>query len=508
MNRFLLPFAVVVCGASVLAIEILGTRVIGPWYGVSLYLWSALITVTLAALAIGYALGGRWADRGPSLARFSRLPLLAGAWTMLVPWLKHPVLAASEPLGIQAAVLVAATVLFFPPLVLLGMVSPYAIRLKAERLEVVGTTAGNLYALSTLASVVAAVLTGFVLIPQLGVTRLLYATGLVLLATGLVVRFGARSGRTALAAVLLLPVFVGGMARTAPVDRPDPARGLLDIASSPYAEIRVVDREGLRYMLIDGSPHTIADPFDWRSDLAYVDVLEIAKLLHPAPGRLLLVGLGGGSVAKSFAADGWQVDAVEIDPVVTRMAHTWFGLREDEAAVHHDDGRRFLATSEPGAYDLVVMDAYGSSSIPFHLVTEEVFALIRSRLAPGGLLAMNVESVGWHSRLVQAVGATAAQVFAQVQVLPIVEPPSELGNVVVLAADWVLEPFGELPSVNDRWGGAYNLVHAWDNRFAAPRGGVPVLTDDRNPVALWSGNVNVASRSVVHRFFGRGGVDR
>lgn len=508
MTRIFLPFAVVVSGASILAVEILGTRVIGPWYGVSLYLWSALIGVTLAALAVGYALGGRWADRGPDLGRFSLLFVAAGLWTVLIPALKHPVLASAEALGLKTAVLVVSTVLFFPPLLVLGMVSPYAIRLKAARLEEVGTTAGNLYALSTLASVAAAVATGFVLIPRLGVTRLLVVIGVLLVATGLLGWLLARRRRLAPAAVLLLPVLVAGAVRVAPVERADPARGLLAVEASPYGEIRVVEKDGLRFMLIDGATHTAADPATWRSEFPYVKVLEIGKHLHPEPGRLLLVGLGGGSVAKSYAADGWLVDAVEIDPVVTRLAREWFGLTAADARVFDDDGRRFLAAQPPAAYDLIVMDAFGSSSIPFHLVTEEVFALIASRLAPGGLLAMNVESVGWHSALANAVAATAAQVFAHVAVLPMAEPPTALGNLIILAAGHPLVPLWELPSVTDRWSDAYQLNHAWDNRFEPPLAGVAILTDDHNPVALLSGDVNLEARKQMHRYFGDGGLDR
>ena len=220
------------------------------------------------------------------------------------------------------------------------------------------------------------------------------------------------------------------------------------------------------------------------------------------------MGLGGGSVAKSYAADGWRVDAVEIDPVVTELAHAWFGLTTAEATVHHDDGRRFLAAQPPATYDLVVMDAFGSSTIPFHLVTEEVFALIATRLAPGGLLAMNIESVGWRSPLVHAIAGTAAQVFAHVRVLPIAEPPTELGNVVLLGADSTLELLRELPPVADRWSTAYNLNHAWDNRFEPSLDDAVILSDDRNPVALWSDGVNRTARRQMHEYFGTSGVDR
>ena len=134
MINFFIYLAVVVSGASVLAIELLGTRIIAPFYGASLYLWSALISITLAALSVGYAIGGRWADRGPKLSRFSLVIGLAGLWIAIIPFLRMPVLAISEAAGLRAAVLITATILFFPPLALLGMVSPYAIRLKAPSL--------------------------------------------------------------------------------------------------------------------------------------------------------------------------------------------------------------------------------------------------------------------------------------------------------------------------------------------------------------------------------------
>src|SRR5690349_13543858 len=119
MNRPALYLVVSLSGAAVLAIEILGTRVLGPWYGVSLYLWSALISVTLAALSVGYWLGGRWADRGVTAAKLAVPLAIAGVWMLAVPWLRGPVIAMSQRWGLRTAVLAAATVLFFPPLALL-----------------------------------------------------------------------------------------------------------------------------------------------------------------------------------------------------------------------------------------------------------------------------------------------------------------------------------------------------------------------------------------------------
>src|SRR3990172_10882611 len=180
-TRFFLHVIVAVSGASVLAIEILGTRILGPFYGVSLFLWSALITVTLAALSIGYVIGGHWADKGATVSRLCIMMSGAGGWLILSPWIKEPVILLSEPFGLRFAVLVASFILFAPPLTLLGMVIPYAIKLRTTNLDEVGRTAGNLYAISTIASVISALLTGFVLIPNVGVNRLTLTIGVILL---------------------------------------------------------------------------------------------------------------------------------------------------------------------------------------------------------------------------------------------------------------------------------------------------------------------------------------
>jgi len=505
MVNIFIYLAVVVSGASVLAIEMLGTRILGPFYGVSLYLWSALISVTLAALAVGYAIGGRWADRGPRLPRFCAVMGLAGLWIVVIPWLRSPVLGATESAGLRTAVLATATVLFFPPLALLGMVSPYAVRLKASRLEEVGRTVGNLYAISTMASVVAAVATGFFLIPSMGVHHLTLMIGIALVVTAGIGLAIGRGATPALAALIALPA-VGALAyQVAPIHNGAGTPGVLAVAHSPYAEIRVVEQEGLRYMLIDGGTHTIVDLETGASQFPYVDVLDIAKRFFAKPGQVLLVGLGGGSVVKHFYGDGWTVDAVEIDPVVTRMAREHFELKEEEADVFHMDGRQYLMSHEQ-SYDLIIMDAFGSSSIPFHLVTQEAFALIRSRLAPAGILAMNIEAVGWHDVLVHSLAATMGTRFENVVVLPIAEPPNTLGNLILLASDRSLELEDEPVNPDYRFSQEYNRAHAWDNRFEVGDEGATILTDAFNPVDVWAERINLVAREQLHEYFGAPGV--
>ncbi|MDZ7267974.1 MAG: fused MFS/spermidine synthase [candidate division KSB1 bacterium] len=508
-KQWFIYFVVFVSGAAVLAVEILGTRILGPFYGVSLFLWSALITVTLAALSLGYVLGGRWADRGPQLTRLCSLLALASLWLILIPWLKQPLLYLAEPLGLRFAVLVAAFVLFAPPLTLLGMVSPYALRLRAVSLAEVGRTAGDLYALSTIGSVLSALLTGFFLIPNIGVSRLMLAIGLTLLVTA---AFGfalSRNSSTGALTGLLLLLLGASLSAALPMAQARPEHGLLAVEHSTYAELRVLETEAGRHLLIDGGIHTIVEPEFLESTFPYVGVLDIVKKLFVQPGDLLVIGVGGGSVIKNFARAGWNVSAVEIDPAVTKMALRYFALDSSQARIHHADGRQFLST-RADSYDVIILDAFGSSAIPFHLVTREAFALMRSRLRPEGVLAINVETVGWHHILTRSLTATLQQHFQHVLALPIAEPPNRLGNVILLAADRPVTLLRELErnyaDPDYRFSMDYQRVHAWDNRFVPNTRRAPVLSDDWNPVELWSEQVNLVARQDLHDYFRESGL--
>jgi spermidine synthase len=496
-----------ISGAVVLTIEIAGTRVLGPFYGVSLFLWSALITVTLAALSVGYALGGRWADRGPRYTRLGTVLALAGLWLLATIWLKRPVIGAVEPLGLRAAVLAAATLLFFPPLALLGMVSPYAIRLRAEHIEEVGRSAGNIYAVSTVASVVGALATGFYLIPVLGINRLIAACAAALFGAAFVAFRARRPGAANAAAMLLIPAALCAGGGALPVGRVGRPVELTWQQQSPYADLRVLDWEDSRILLIDGGTHTIVDRQSGNTVFPYAMVMDVPRHFFDGPGSMLLIGLGGGSVAQSYYRQGWEVTSVEIDPVVVELGEQFFSLSVDSANVSVMDGRRFLVATDR-TWDLIIMDAFGSSSIPFHLVTREMFQLVKSRLNPGGVLAINTETREWHDILIRSLTATVETQFQHVFVMPTSEPPNTLGNVILVASDRDVDiaddalgkPYDSIPFPYRHWV-VVERNHAWDNRFEPDTRGVPVLTDDRNPVSVWSEDINWAARRGIHSNF-------
>ncbi len=505
MLHWYLYVIVFVSGGAVLALEILGTRILGPFYGVSLFLWSALITVTLVALSLGYALGGRIADKGATTLRLNYILAGAGLWTLLTPLLKQPVLFLTEPFGLRFAVLVAAFLLFAPSLTLLGMVSPFAIRIRAQSLSVVGRTAGDLYAISTMGSVVAALLTGFFLIPTMGVNRLTMMIGIALLllsAVGLLKEKEVVKNR--LTAIVLLAMAAGAI-YFASVSHAQKENGLVAVRQSSYAELRVVDMGGLRHLIIDGGVHTIVDANTWKSFFPYTHIVDLSQMFFSEPGRLLLIGLGGGTIVKNFSKAGWQVDVVEIDPAVVTLAKAHFGLSPSEGNVYTVDGRQFLMRHNQ-RYEVIVMDAFGSSSIPFHLVTEESFGLISSRLREQGVFVMNIESRGWYDPLVNSLAATLRQHFQNVVVLPAFSSEEQLGNMIFYASHHKLQLPAPLEwdysDLDFRSSPQYYKYRAWENRFEPDIHNISILTDDLNPVDLWSEAINLEARRVLHDYFG------
>jgi spermidine synthase len=193
------------------------------------------------------------------------------------------------------------------------------------------------------------------------------------------------------------------------------------------------------------------------------------------------------------------------------MAGRYFGLGPKDAGVFVMDARRFLAETRE-TYDFIIGDAYGSSSVPWHLLTREYLALLAGRLAPDGIVALNIESVGWHDPLVRSAAATLATQMPEVRALPVIDPPDALGNVVVVGSRRPLDfsapdslighPKDFLPEPYRHWV-VVTQNHAWNNAFVPDFAGVPVMTDDRTPVDLWAERINREARKGLHGYFGR-----
>jgi spermidine synthase len=419
-------------GAATLGAEIAAARLMAPFFGDSTIIWANTIAVVLVALSVGYWFGGRMADRRPHLRGLCLLVLLASALLGVVPIVAHPFLTLSVEafdtysVGAFAGSLLGVLVLVAVPVLMLGAVSPWAIRLKLEAVEDSGEVAGRMYAISTVGSLVGTFAAALGLIPLVGTQRTFEAFALAL---AVVAAIGA--GRRwavvplALAGVMAIPP---GTVKAAQNGR------VLAEAETTYQYARVVESDGERRLeLNEGQAvHSVWRPGHYLTG-NYWDafLVDPAGALGRAPARLAILGTGAGTTARAYAHyfPRTRVDAVEIDGELLRLGERWFGLRPGpNLRLHAEDARPFLRHAA-GGYGAIFVDAYRQPYIPFYLTTREFFAEVRDRLARDGVVAINVGHPRGSDRLERVLAATLRTAFAHV-----VRDPVEPVNTVLLAS--------------------------------------------------------------------------
>lgn len=417
---------VFISGMASLAVEFGASRLLAPYFGTSLYVWGVLIGLILVYLSAGYVIGGRLADRYPRDDVLFQITAWAGLWIGIIPLVSYPILLASQQgfktlsVGLVLGTLLAVVLLFAIPVILLGCVSPFAIRLLLRDIETGGNTAGRVYALSTAGSILGTFLPVFWFIPTYGTRPTLEAFGLVLVAISVAGlwplprrRFYAAFAAAVILAWIFLPSGI----------KPPQVGQLVYEKESAYGYIQVV-QNGTRTELIlnEGQAvHSIYDPTNLltRGPWDYMVVagaFRPAQASEPRPASVAILGLAGGTSAHQYTAaygTGVDITGVEIDPAIVDVAHHYFHL--DEPNVHPvvADARYWLDT-QAASYDVIVMDAYRQPYIPFHLTTREFFSQVRDHLRPGGVAVVNAGRTATDYRLVDALASTMAAVYPSV----------------------------------------------------------------------------------------------
>lgn len=439
MRNYLLHASVFVAGFTTLGAELAASRLLGSVFGTSNLVWANIIGLILVYLTAGYFLGGRWADRSPHPQTFYRI-LAWGAFTMgLVPIAARPVLrlAALAVERLNAAVMagsfLSVLVLFIVPITLLGTISPFAIRLAIRRTEHAGRISGQIYALSTLGSILGTFLTVLWLIPWLGTTLTFIVLGILLL----VFAMGGLAvvDRSAVYRYALMPLalaVLGWLMVGSPLKR---AQGQIYEDESAYNYIQVIERQGNRYLLLNEGQavHSVYTP-DQLATYGTWDYFLAAPFFYPPStdpqdvDRVGIVGLAAGTIPKQYTQvygpipiDGW-----EIDPAIIEVGREYFDMTEPNLNAIVADGRWGLKQSVH-TYDVMAIDAYRPPYIPWHLTTVEFFQLVEDHLSSDGVLVINVGRTPEDRRLIVALVGTLQEVFASVHV---VDVPGTFNSIV------------------------------------------------------------------------------
>jgi spermidine synthase len=478
-----------VVGSASLGAEIAAARLLAPWFGASTIVWANTIATVLVALSIGYWVGGRLADRDPTLAGLSRVVLWAAALLALVPFVAAPFLRISVKAldrveaGAFAGSLFAVLVLVAVPVLLLGAVAPYAVRLSVRSVEEAGRIAGRLYAISTMGSLVGTFLSALLLIPLVGTRRTFLAFALAL-AIAAVPAMRRRFVLAPIGVALLLAIPVGTVKATGD------GRVIWE-RETQYQYARVVQTpNGVRRLeLNEGEAvHSVYEPGRWLTDNYWDEMLVLPFAGTGRPRSIAILGNAAGTTARAYGHffPATRVDGVELDPALTDVGRRLFDMRGPNLHIHTADARPFLRTAHR-RWDAIVVDAYRQPYIPFYLTTREFFEEVRDHLNPGGVVLVNVGHPSDSDSLEKVLSATMDTAFGTVVRDPVSSENTVLaGSTGDLSAARLQRAARSLPP------DLAAVAAAAANRLAPSLRGGDVYTDDRAPVE-W-----LIDASIVH----------
>jgi len=377
ISKYLLEIVVFVCGAVVMMFELVGSRVLGPYFGTSIFVWTSLIGIILGSLSIGYYLGGKIADKKSSFKSLSLIIFLAAISIGLMVSIKDfwLIVLQNSFTDIRTSSVLASISLFLPASVFLGMVSPYAVKLKLNNLNTSAQTVGNLYAISTTGSIFGTFLAGFYLIPHFGTNKLL----IILSVTLIIISLALSSKKDTWINLSVFVIIVIGWFVISGLNYMLPKSGFIDVDTA-YNRIWIYNRIDYRtnkivkMMGINNENHSsmFLDSDELVNE--YTKYYHLAKHFNPNFKKTLMLGGAGYSYPKDFLHKypGATIDVVEIDPKVTELAKKYFKLEESpRLTIYHEDGRVFLNKTQ-GKYDVIFGDAFSSlHSLPYQLTTIE-----------------------------------------------------------------------------------------------------------------------------------------
>lgn len=475
-------------GFSITGVEMAASRFLAPYFGTSSIVWANVIGVILLAMALGYALGGRIADRNPKPEMMFRIGGIGALVLSLLPFVQDVLLSPlsgrliESGTGLVLGTFFGTLLLFGLPILFLGMLSPYAVRLISEDVAVLGKRSGSLSFWSTLGSILGIYLTSLYLIPFFGVRESIWLFAVLLLLPSL---WGSHL-RIFLGTFVL---FCISLQILLPAGTPVAFGALLEERESTYQHIKVVeDANGVRYLYFNEGEgiQSIYNPdqpwtgqyYDYIAALPYLERFSEKTTLET-----LILGYAGGSIGTLLQAHAPQtmdihIDGVEIDPVVTELSREYFGVKDTDRTMFTMDGRSFVRHTEK-KYDVIVVDAYSQEIyIPPHMITIEFFKELADLLTEDGIIVFNLNALDTQTPLFQGMVRTLEVAGLQVQQLPIM---GTYNHWVIASVDPVLPRFPvvedeRLQEIFQSWVSQMNIMKSSDKAIT--------FTDNNSPVEM------------------------
>jgi len=432
LKRHYIYITVFFSGMTALAVELSASRLLGNFYGSSNLVWASIIGLILIYLTLGYWLGGRLADRSPEYRVFYRILMWGSLTVGFVPIISRPLLRISanafDQLQIPAMVgaFVTVLVLFIVPVTLIGMASPFALKLALRDTRSAGKTSGRISAISTLGSFIGTFLPVLVLIPLIGTYRtfLFFSSLLMLVASiGLLIFVNIRAWLKFIwMPLVIILLWLFGAKGT---DKN--TQNMIYETESSYNYIQVIEEDSYRYLRLNEGQgmHSVYHPTELNYYGPWSRVLVAPFFNEPVHSlesveKIAIVGLAAGTTARQATAvyAGVQIDGYEIDPKIVEVGQHYFDMTQPNLNVFIQDGRWGLAHSEE-TYDIISVDAYRPPYIPWHMTTLEFFRTVYNHLTEDGVMVINIGRSPLDRTLVNDLGTTIRQVFPTIFVTDI-----------------------------------------------------------------------------------------
>ena len=486
MQKYLLYIVVFICGAMVMILELVASRILAPFVGTSSYVWTSLIGIILGSLSFGYWLGGRLADRNPKRFALAMILFNAAIFIGATTFINILVLSVIEQYisDIRIAAIISTLVLFSFPSVLLGMVSPYAVKLQMADIDKTGSTVGNLYAISTIGSIVGTFLAGFVLIPSFGSEKNLLIISIVLLFTSFIVYFDKGFKLNILFFIILIMTLL----------IPNPAflvYGKTDLKDidTEYSRIWIYPTyyENKEVKVFQTGNEYSSAMYLNNDELVfeYTKYYDLAEHFNTGFNKALMLGGAAYSYPKYYLNKytNATIDVAEIDSRVTDIAKSEFRLKNNpRLRIFHEDGRIFLNKTK-NKYDVIYGDAFRSKSVPYQLTTKDAVEKMYNVLNDNGVVVINIISSieGDKGKFFRGEYKTYKNIFPQVYVFPVegIKNGEEIQNIMLVALKSKDKPsFESTDSELNEY-----LAHLWKEEIPND---IPILTDDYSPVEYYT----------------------
>jgi len=449
-------------GAIILIIEILATRILAPFYGTTIYVWAATITVTLFSLALGYFLGGNIADNLKKNV-LNIFTFFSGIFIISIPFIKTHILLLSEGLDYRLGIFFSCFIIFSIPLILLGAITPYALKILTKDLSNLGIKAGKLYAISTIGSLAGAIATVFFLIPFFGINSIVFGIGFLLIIISFIFIFLEKANKNYFIFYLIFFLLIFILLTSIPKPYFLNATEIKNVIDTLYFNLKVIQQRNIRSLILDGCLQSDYDVYKKNFVVPYLKLFAETVEIQKNIKNILILGLGGGGAQNYLKNKNIKIDFVEIDKKIVDIAKEYFDFN---GTVYIDDARHFIRNSHK-KYDIIFADVYGAFIFYHYVLSKEAFFEMKKILNDNGIIVINLigninsKTLNCEDNYIFAVNETLRTNFKNIKLIA-----TNLGmsNILIYASD------GDIKTVSGL-------------EVKVQKKGI-ILTDDYNPFDL------------------------